>query len=241
MKKLSVVVVALMAVVFFTTSCDAKLGGNIKSDVDSASYAIGVLEGSRLLQGLEGIPGGYTKEALLAAYTLALNEDTSALKMTAEEAQAYLQTYFPQAQEKEAKVNRETSEKFLESNKAKDGIQVTESGLQYKVVTEGTGVRPDSASVVKVHYKGTTIDGDEFDSSYSRNEPTTFQIDQVIKGWTEGLKLMPVGSKYIFYIPSDLAYGERGAGGKIKGNMALIFEVELLGIETPEDSAAQPK
>lgn len=230
MKKLSILFVAVMAWGFFSTSCDAKMGGKIKSDVDSASYAIGVLEGSRIIEGLEGIPGGYSKEALLAAYTLAVKQDSSKLKMTVEEAQAYLQTYFPKAQEKEAAANKISSEKFLEENKKKEGVQVTPSGLQYKVITKGTGATPDSASVVKVHYKGTLADGTEFDSSYTRGEPATFPLNQVIKGWGEGIQLMPVGSKYMFYIPSDLGYGDRGAGGKIKGNMALIFEVELLDI-----------
>lgn len=242
MKKLSVVFVALAAIVCMTTSCDAKMGGKMNSDIDSASYAIGILEGGRLKQGLEGIPGGYSKEALMAAYKLALDEDTNAMKMTQEEAQAYLQTYFPKAQEKEAKANKEASEKFLEENKKKDGVKVTESGLQYKVITEGTGARPDSASVVKVHYKGTTaVEGKEFDSSYKRNEPTTFALNQVIPGWGEGLRLMTVGSKYIFYIPSELGYGERGASAELRGNMALVFEVELLEIVQPEAPATEQK
>ncbi len=233
MKKLSVLFVAVMALGIFNSSCDAKMGGKMKSDVDSASYAIGVLEGSRIIEGLEGIPGGYSKEALLAAYELAVKQDSGALKMTVEQAQAYLQTYFPKAQEKEAATNKAASEKFMEDNAKKDGIKVTPSGLQYKVITEGTGPKPDSISVVKVNYKGTLADGTEFDSSYKRGEPATFPLNQVIKGWGEGIQLMPVGSKYMFFIPSDLGYGDRGAGGKIKGNMALIFEVELLEIVPP--------
>lgn len=239
MKKLSVLFAALTAVVFLTSSCDAKLGGGkMKNDVDSASYALGLLQGTQLQQGLEGIPGGYNRDAFMAAYALALANDTGSIKMTVEEAQRYLQDYFPKAEAKEAEANKAASAKFLEENKKKDGVQVTPSGLQYKVITQGTGERPDSASIVKVHYVGTTIDGDEFDSSLKRGEPVSFGVTQVIKGWTEGLLLMPVGSKYEFYIPADLAYGERGAGGKIKGNMALKFEVELLEIEAP--AADQP-
>jgi FKBP-type peptidyl-prolyl cis-trans isomerase len=123
------------------------------------------------------------------------------------------------------------SEKFLEENKKKAGIITTASGLQYKVVTMGTGEKPTAADKVKVHYHGTTIDGEVFDSSVERGEPITFPLGGVIPGWTEGVQLMPVGSKFIFYIPSDLAYGDRGAGGIIKPGAALIFEVELISIE----------
>ena len=109
-------------------------------------------------------------------------------------------------------------------------MQVTDSGLQYKVVTMGDGARPATTDRVTVHYRGTLLNGEEFDSSYSRNQPMTFQLDQVIPGWTEGLQLMPVGSKFMFYIPPNLAYGANG-GGPIGPNATLVFEVELLGIE----------
>ena len=122
-------------------------------------------------------------------------------------------------------------EKFLEENKTKEGVVVLPSGLQYKVLTEGTGKSPKATDKVKVHYKGTLIDGTEFDSSYKRNQPAEFAVNGVIKGWTEGLQLMTVGSSYKFFIPSELAYGERGAGADIGPNETLIFDVELLGIE----------
>ena len=122
-------------------------------------------------------------------------------------------------------------EKFLEENKKKAGVITTASGLQYKVVTMGTGEKPTATSQVKVHYHGTTIDGQVFDSSVERGEPISFPLNGVIAGWTEGVQLMPVGSKFIFYIPSELAYGDRGAGAVIKPGAALIFEVELIGIE----------
>lgn len=119
---------------------------------------------------------------------------------------------------------------FLNENKKKEGVVTTASGLQYKVITKGTGLSPADTSTVKVHYKGTLLDGKVFDSSYDRNEPATFPLNQVIKGWTEGLQLMQVGSKYQFFIPYDLAYGEMGRGETIPPAAVLIFEVELLDI-----------
>lgn len=126
--------------------------------------------------------------------------------------------------------NRIAGEQFLAENKTKEGVQTTASGLQYKVITEGKGEKPTANSQVKVHYRGTLIDGTEFDSSYARNEPATFRASQVIAGWTEALQLMPVGSKWMLYIPQELGYGSRGAGDNIKPFSALIFEVELLDI-----------
>ena len=120
---------------------------------------------------------------------------------------------------------------FLAENKKKDGVIETPSGLQYKVVKMGTGAKPSATDRVKVHYHGTLIDGTVFDSSVERGQPITFGLNQVIAGWTEGVQLMPVGSKFIFYIPSNLAYGDRAAGDKIKPGSTLIFEVELLDIE----------
>lgn len=120
---------------------------------------------------------------------------------------------------------------FLAENKKKDGVIETPSGLQYKVVKMGTGAKPSATDRVKVHYHGTLIDGTVFDSSVERGQPITFGLNQVIAGWTEGVQLMPVGSKFIFYIPSNLAYGDRAAGDKIKPGSTLIFEVELLNIE----------
>ena len=127
-------------------------------------------------------------------------------------------------------MNAFVGEKFLEENKSKDGVKVTESGLQYIVLKEGTGEKPTAESTVKVHYHGTLTDGTVFDSSVDRGEPTEFGVGQVIRGWTEGLQLMPVGSKYKFFVPQDLGYGARQAGEKIKPYSTLIFEVELLEI-----------
>lgn len=122
------------------------------------------------------------------------------------------------------------SKKFLEENAKKEGVKVTESGLQYQVIKEGEGAKPKATDTVKVHYKGTLVNGKEFDSSYKRGEPISFPLNGVIKGWTEGLQLMPTGSTYRFFIPSDLGYGDRGAGADIPGGAALIFDVELIEI-----------
>ena len=133
--------------------------------------------------------------------------------------------------EKKYADNKAAGEKFLAENKTKEGVVTTPSGLQYKIITKGTGEIPADSSKVKVNYKGTLIDGTEFDSSYKRKEPATFRANQVIKGWTEALTMMPVGSKWELYIPQELAYGARETGGQIKPFSTLIFEVELLGME----------
>ena len=127
--------------------------------------------------------------------------------------------------------NRADGEAFLAANKNKEGIVTTDSGLQYKVLKKGTGPKPQKTDRVTVHYSGTLLDGTEFDSSYKREKPATFQVGGGIPGWTEALQLMTVGSKYRLFIPSDLAYGKRGAGGQIGPNSMLIFDVELLRIE----------
>jgi FKBP-type peptidyl-prolyl cis-trans isomerase FkpA len=133
-------------------------------------------------------------------------------------------------QMEKAKENTKIGDDYLQKNKGKEGVKVTASGLQYKVLKEGTGIAPKATDVVKVHYRGTLIDGTEFDSSYKRNQPAEFQLNQVIPGWTEGLQLMKVGSKYQLTLPSNLGYGERGNQG-IPGNSVLIFDVELLEVK----------
>ena len=129
-----------------------------------------------------------------------------------------------------AEAIKTASKKFLEENAKKEGVKTTPSGLQYTVIKEGEGAKPEATDTVKVHYKGTLVDGKEFDSSYKRGEPISFPLNGVIKGWTEGLQLMPVGSTYRFFIPSELGYGDRGAGADIPGGAALIFDVELIEI-----------
>ncbi len=159
------------------------------------------------------------------------------LAMSAEDAAAIREAY---VQKRQASQQAESSavsganlaegQKFLAENKVKDGVKTTDSGLQYKVLTMGDGAKPAATDTVKVHYKGTLLDGTEFDSSYARNEPISFALNRVIPGWTEGVQLMPIGSKFVFYIASELAYGE-GGGGPIPPNSTLVFEVELLDIE----------
>ena len=224
MKKASVLVAAMaVAVGVSATSCDSKKSANLKSAIDSASYAIGVSTGAGYKENLKTLPDSANVDALIAGFTAALKgKETS---MTPEAAQAYLQTYFMEASTRQAAKTKEEGDKFLAENKTKEGVITTE------VITEGTGAKPTATDNVKVHYKGTLLDGTVFDSSIERGEPAQFGVGQVIKGWTEALTMMPVGSKWELYIPYDLAYGSRETGSQIKPFSTLIFEVELLGIE----------
>lgn len=197
---------------------------------DSASYAIGVNMAKNFLQ--QNVP--ISSEMLAAGLRDGLADKAL---LTDEQIQASLQALqmelAAKQNEKHAKdgaANMAKAEKFLAENKAKPGVMTTPSGLQYKVVKEGTGKKPTAANTVRVHYTGTLIDGKKFDSSVDRGQPAEFGLNGVIAGWTEGLQLMPVGSKYIFYLPPSLAYGESGAGESIGPNEALVFEVELLDI-----------
>ena len=171
------------------------------------------------------------KANFIAGFFAALDKKSGLPTM--EEAMAYVDTHAKaiEAKAMEAKYgeNKVAGEKFLAENATKEGVKTTPSGLQYKVIKEGKGAVPTDKNTVKVHYKGTLIDGTEFDSSYSRNEPSSFPVTGVIKGWTEALQMMPVGSKWELYIPQDLAYGSRNSG-KIKPFSTLVFEVELLEI-----------
>ena len=226
---LYLVVAGLMIV---TASCQQGGTSNVKieSPIDSVSYAIGVLVGTNNNQQLENVPGDdkMNIEVMAAAFRkTSLGEET---EMTPEEANALIQKFFTEASEREAQANMEEGNKFLEENKSREGIHTTESGLQYEIITEGTGEKPSATDQVRVHYHGTLIDGTVFDSSVEAGEPAVFGVNRVIPGWTEALQLMPVGSKWKVYIPSNLAYGPRGAGGDIGPNETLIFEVELLEI-----------
>ena len=164
--------------------------------------------------------------------------DSANLLLETKDIQKTLQTYFQKKQEEKKisesakyEVYKKQGLTFLEANKSKEGVKTTESGLQYIVLKQGKGKKPKTTDRVKVHYHGTTIDGTVFDSSVDKGVPSEFGVTQVIKGWTEGLQLMKVGSKYKFFIPQELAYGQNPRPGIIKPYMALIFEVELLDIK----------
>lgn len=203
----------------------------LKTQKDKASYSIGVSIGKNLKDQKVEIQTDILVKGLLDAYTGAktqLNEKEMGEVLT-----AFQQEIMAKAQEEAAKKgdeNKKKGEKFLADNKNKPGVKTTASGLQYSVISEGTGPKPTASSTVKVHYTGKLIDGTTFDSSVDRGEPVEFPLNGVIKGWTEGVQLMSKGAKYKFYIPSDLAYGDRGAGNAIGPNETLVFEVELLDI-----------
>jgi len=201
------------------------------TDVDSMSYALGLNVGSDFAKNLKGIPGGKSNvELLIKGFTTAMRGDSSLMKP--EVAMEFFKSYIAKAQTKDADVKKAAGDKFLTENKTKDSVITTASGLQYKVLVAKDGPKPQSTDSVKVHYTGYLIDGTKFDSSVDRGEPITFPLNQVIPGWTEGVQLMSVGSKYKFFVPYALGYGEKGAGnGAIPGFSTLIFEVELLGIK----------
>jgi len=197
---------------------------SVTTDEDKFSYGLGMVIGERVLKQY----GEVDYEILLAGMK-AQHGDQETL-LTLEEAGNAINARMEQQFAEQTAANRKRGEDYLKSNAEQEGVKVTDSGLQYNVITEGDGAKPSASDQVTVHYRGTLVDGTEFDSSYARGEPASFRLNQVIPGWTEGVQLMSVGSKYRFVIPQDLAYGERGAGGAIGPFETLIFEVELLEI-----------
>ncbi|SJZ53420.1 FKBP-type peptidyl-prolyl cis-trans isomerase FklB [Chitinophaga eiseniae] len=197
----------------------------LKNRMDSLSYGIGVNIAENLkAQGLTNVNTTLLAKAIqdmLTNKTLTLSKDQSEMSIS---------NYLQQLKAEKVAKNREASDKFLAENKAKPGVVTLPSGLQYQILKEGTGPKPTINDKVKTHYHGTLIDGTVFDSSVDRGEPISFPVSGVIRGWTEALQLMPVGSKWRLFIPSDLAYGDRGAGPKIGPGSALVFDVELLDI-----------
>lgn len=230
--KNSIIYLLVVGLLIAGTSCQQNGTKDVKleTEVDSVSYAIGLLVGANNLKQLSSAPGGTELDATIMSAAFATASAEGELKITEEDANTMIQAFFQNAGKRKGQANLEAGNAFLETNKAREGVAVTESGLQYEVLIEGTGAKPTADDKVRVHYHGTLIDGTVFDSSVDRGEPATFGVGQVIKGWTEALQLMPVGSKYKLVIPSELAYGERGAGGDIGPNATLIFEVELLEI-----------
>jgi FKBP-type peptidyl-prolyl cis-trans isomerase FklB len=198
--------------------------GKTPTDAD-VSYALGLLMGANV----KGTGLAISIDDFVAAFKTALAG--GAARMTDAQAQATLQTAYQAVQSKAKTENLAAGRAFLATNAKKTGVKVTSSGLQYETIKMGTGPKPAATDTVTVHYEGRLIGGKIFDSSYARKEPTSFPLNGVIRGWTEGLQLMPVGSKFRFYLPSELAYGEEGAGDDIGPNLVLIFDVELLSIK----------
>jgi FKBP-type peptidyl-prolyl cis-trans isomerase len=204
----------------------------LKTDKDKASYAIGMNIGKSLHRDSVDVDPNIIarglKDALAGGKTLMTDDEAKAAMVAM---QTELRKQQQAKMEAAGEANKKEGEAFLASNKAQDGVVTLPDGLQYKVLKEGTGPKPQTNDSVVCNYRGTLLDKTEFDSSYKRGQPATFRVGQVIKGWNEALQLMPVGSKWQLFIPADLAYGPRGAGGAIGPNATLLFEVELLSIQ----------
>ncbi len=213
------------------TGTKATTAVTLKTQKDKESYAMGMNLGTRLKR------DGMTLDSALVARGMRDAMSGSKTAMTEDEARAALQQFnqeIGQKMDAKAKVegagNRKAGEAFLAANKGKPGVVTLPDGLQYKILKEGNGAKPTAKDSVTCNYRGTTIDGKEFDSSYKRGQPATFPLQAVIKGWTEALQLMPVGSKWELYIPADMAYGDHPPSADIAPGSTLIFEVELLSI-----------
>jgi len=230
MKKNQSIILTLVAV-FSLSACMGQKKGDqapttLESELDSVSYGIGISIAKNLQKdGLQDIDIDLLSKGLKDVF------ESNDLMVSHDDAMAVIQNYVSEAQRKQQAASVEKGKQFLEENSKKEGVTVLPSGLQYEIITEGTGPKPTAEDKVTTHYTGTLLDGTVFDSSVDRGEPVSFAVTGVIPGWTEALQLMPVGSKWKLAIPSELAYGERGAGGQIGPNETLIFEVELISIE----------
>ena len=215
----------IIAIIFCAVLIGQK-NKKLETRLDSISYAMGVkLAESAKKQKFKEVDS----DKMIEGFEKAFNGKETIISR--EEVEIILQSYLKEQLKREKIMNKEQGTAFLAENGKRDGVQTTDSGLQYEVITNAEGPKPSATDKVTVHYTGTTIDGTKFDSSVDRGEPATFGLNQVIKGWTEGVQLMSQGAKYRFYIPSELAYGERGAGALIGPNSTLIFDVELLEIQ----------
>jgi FKBP-type peptidyl-prolyl cis-trans isomerase len=217
-----------------TSTASSAAAGALTTDKQKASYALGMNIATGLSQQMK--PGDIDNASLERG----IKDTLAGAKplLTAEQAMAALSQLQKTVQSEEASAMQQASEAnikegeaFLAANKAKEGVVTLPSGLQYKIITEGNGPKPASTDTVVCNYRGTLLNGKEFDSSYKRGQPASFPLNQVIKGWTEGVQLMPTGSKYQFYIPPALAYGSRGAGADIGPNATLVFDIELISIQ----------
>ena len=228
LRKLAIVAVGAAALTSCNEGSDSMEGAALTTNWDSLSYSIGISVGN-------GLKGQQLSDVSPKVIAQGINDvlDSTAL-IDDEEANAIIGAFMDKKRNEKSAKATSASEGFLEENAKNPDVVTTGSGLQYIVIQEGTGDKPSSTDKVKVHYHGTLVNGNVFDSSVDRGEPIEFPVNGVIPGWVEGLQLMSVGSKYKFFIPSELAYGERGAGQMIGPGETLIFEVELLGITKGE-------
>ncbi len=238
---MKVVIYALFGLMLVAGTAAADQKTELTTEAQKLSYALGLDLGAYFKNLGEDLDLSVIAKGIDASYN---GKETL---MTKEEAAKVQQQFAARQQEKQVQkvvemtaANKAAAAKFLKENKGKDGVKTTASGLQYKVIKKGTGKKPAATDMVKVHYKGKLLDGTEFDSSYKRNQPAEFRIDQVIPGWTEAMQLMNVGSVFELFIPPELAYGDRGAPPVIEPGSMLIFEVELLDV-TPAESTAKEK
>ena len=222
--------VKIIGILLFIAFCAASVQGqNLKNDIDSISYALGVMFGKTIQANIQS--GGFQINNNIFIQTIQKVFQNETLDMTPEHANMYVNEQYMKLQQVKFEKNLLEGRAFLENNKNASGVVTLPSGLQYRVITMGTGEKPAATDTVTVHYQGTLLNGTIFDSSFQRNQPAEFPVNGVIAGWTEALQLMPVGSKWILFIPSELAYGERQMqGSPIEPNSTLIFEVELLSI-----------
>ena len=213
----------LLFCVLFTTSAAAQSPTD-----EELSYALGLMVGANMTEQLQSFGVELKLEDLTRGFKEGFGQARDSELIA--NAQNALRAYQQQQRQQKGQQAMERGKAFLADNSKRDGVMTTASGLQYEVVSQGSGAQPSATDTVTVHYRGTLIDGTEFDSSYQRGQPASFQLNRVIPGWTEGVQLMKEGATYRFYVPSGLAYGERGAGANIGPNETLIFDVELIKV-----------